>query len=82
MHELTAPEERRGTSAYPPFADRFETLIAGAAVPADSYFWVFTATLLLATLRRQNYGAPILAKTPAELSTDMISLIRNRAWVR
>lgn len=81
VYELTAPEQRRGTSEYPPFADRFQTLIARAAVPADSYFWVFAATLLLATLRRQNYGAPLHSKTPTDLCAAMINLIRTEAWL-
>jgi hypothetical protein len=81
VYELTAPNARFGTSNYPPFADRFQTLIAGAAVPSDSYFWVFAASLLLATLRRQNYGVPLHAPTPADLCATMIGLIRTRAWL-
>jgi Peptidase U49 len=80
VYELTAPEERPGSSKYPPFADRFETLITRAAIPVDTYFWVFAATLLLATLRRQNYSAPLNAGTPRELCTTMIEAIRTHAW--
>jgi Peptidase U49 len=81
VYEVTAPEHRRGSSKYPPFADRFATLIAHAAVPADSYFWVFAATLLLATLRRQNYADAVQAATPPELCETLITLIRGQAWV-
>jgi len=80
VYELTAPTHRRGSSKYPAFPDRFETLVALTALPPDSYFWVFAATLLLATLRRQNYSAPLHARTPRELCTTLIDIIRTRAW--
>jgi len=82
VYELTAPEHRRGSSKYPPFADRFDALIARVPLPEDSYFWVFAATLLLATLRRQNYTAAVHAATPRELCNNLIALIREQAWVR
>jgi len=80
VYELTAPEQRRGSSKYPPFADRFDALIIGARIPEDSYFWVFAATLLLATLRRQNYGGPVHGATVRELCSNIIALIRSQAW--
>jgi hypothetical protein len=78
VYEVTAPEQRRGSSAYPPFADRFETLITGVAIPTESYLWVFAATLLLAILRRQNFTAALSAKTPDELCRIMIDAIRDQ----
>jgi Peptidase U49 len=80
VYELTAPEHRRGSSTYPPFADRFDALIALTAVPADTYFWIFAATLLLAVLRRQNYSTPLHAKIPRQLCTKMIEAIRSHVW--
>jgi hypothetical protein len=77
VYEVTASEIRSGTDDYPPFADRFETLIGQAGATNDSDFWVFAATLLLASLRRLDPRASIKANAPDELCRNLIAAIRK-----
>jgi hypothetical protein len=54
VHAMTAPSVRWGTDEYPPIADRLTAMIAGYSLPDDSHFWLFTACLLVATLRQDR----------------------------
>ena len=54
VHTMTAPSARWGTEEYPPIADRLIAMIAGYSLPENSNFWLFTACLLVATLRQDR----------------------------
>jgi len=54
VHTMTAQSVRWGTEEYPPIADRLTAMIAGYSLPENSNFWLFTACLLVATLRQDR----------------------------
>ncbi len=70
-------EARAETEDYPPFADRFEALIGQIEAPRHNHFWVFAASLLLATLRRLDPRTPVRADTPDKLCSVLIQAVRT-----
>jgi hypothetical protein len=52
--EVTPPEKWGGTRTHPPVGDRLRELIATVNLPNDQPFWIYTATLLIAKLRRES----------------------------
>lgn len=54
VHAMTSPIARWGNDQYPPIADRLTAMIAGYALPDNSKLWLYTACLLVATLRQDR----------------------------
>lgn len=77
VYEITATAVRAGNQDYPPFADRFETLIGKVDAKENSDFWVFAATLLFAELRRLNPRQSVRGKTYREICIAAIDAIRE-----
>jgi hypothetical protein len=79
VYEITPREGLSGNDAYPHFADRVEELILRVPVPADSDFWIFACTLLLAVVRRRHRAVELTDTQPKNACASLIRILRELA---
>ncbi len=76
VHAMTPTHAHWGNHQYPPIAERLTATISGYNLPAGSPFWLFTACLLIALMRRENRPLDIVAHSNQEMVDMLLDRLR------
>jgi len=78
LYELTDRSQLAGSDDYPSIADRFEALIGSMPITDPNHsFWIFTATLLAALVRRRNRRAILDGADAKKICEHLIQQIHQ-----
>lgn len=76
IHTLTPTHAHWGNRQYPPIAERLTAMISGYSLPADSSFWLVTACLLIALMRKENRPLDFVANSNQEMVEMLLDRLR------
>lgn len=77
LHEITPRLGHAGTDEYPPIADRIDALLHNTRLAENDHFWIFSAAVLVAVLRRRSKSPSIACSNARSLCERLIAEIRN-----
>lgn len=73
---MTPTHAHWGNRQYPPIAERLTAMIGGYSLPAGSSFWLFTACLLIALMRKENRPLDIVSNSNQEMVEILLDRLR------
>lgn len=77
LHEITPRLGHAGTDEYPPIADRMDALLHDTGLADSDHFWIFSAAVLVAALRRRSKTPNVVGPNAKSLCEQLIGEIRN-----
>lgn len=76
LHAITPAHSHWGNGDYPPIADRIEALIGNTKLPDDSYFWIFSASLLTGLMRQAHKALDFVPLSPRKTVEELLARLR------
>lgn len=73
LHAMTPSHVHWGNAQYPPLADRIAALIGNVSLPENSYFWTFTAGLLIGLMRQAHRPMDFILWSPPHIVEELLS---------